>query len=319
MGLETTTYISGLTAAWPLASDKKNQGDDHLRLIKATLQSTFPGASKPFYFPSAEVSTANMILDVTDQNNDIFLDTTSGALTITLPSGFGTAEKGWKTTIIKSSTDANGITVSPASGNITSKVGNTATVRVGCAFEPTIFVWTGTAWICYKPGSVIGATYNWDATTTPAGFLDVDGSSFSNTTFAELFAVLGTSTLKDKRGRVEIGSGTGSGLTNRVLGTDYGAETVALALTDLPTGITAAGINAISVNSTNNLFRSNNGAVDQGIIGGTGTRVGDNTSAIGIATSTGNNNIAVTANNTGGTNHANIQPSVAVKKIIRAC
>ncbi len=38
MPLETGTKISDLNAAWPLGSDPKSQGDDHLRLIKAVLQ-----------------------------------------------------------------------------------------------------------------------------------------------------------------------------------------------------------------------------------------------------------------------------------------
>lgn len=43
MGLEAATFINQLNAAWPIgASDPKAQGDDHLRLIKSTLQATFP-------------------------------------------------------------------------------------------------------------------------------------------------------------------------------------------------------------------------------------------------------------------------------------
>lgn len=42
MALETATYISGLVSTNPLSSDPKSQGDDHLRLIKSTLQATFP-------------------------------------------------------------------------------------------------------------------------------------------------------------------------------------------------------------------------------------------------------------------------------------
>ena len=42
MGLETGTFISDLDAANPLPADKRRQGDDHLRLIKATIKNTFP-------------------------------------------------------------------------------------------------------------------------------------------------------------------------------------------------------------------------------------------------------------------------------------
>jgi len=38
MPLETSETIAGLNPLWPLGSDPKSQGDDHLRLIKAVLQ-----------------------------------------------------------------------------------------------------------------------------------------------------------------------------------------------------------------------------------------------------------------------------------------
>lgn len=46
MGLEAATFISGLVATNPVgATDPKAQGDDHLRLVKSVLQSTFPNAN----------------------------------------------------------------------------------------------------------------------------------------------------------------------------------------------------------------------------------------------------------------------------------
>jgi len=45
MGLETGTYIDSLNSSNPTASDAVSQGDDHLRLIKATVKATFPNLS----------------------------------------------------------------------------------------------------------------------------------------------------------------------------------------------------------------------------------------------------------------------------------
>ena len=42
MGLESGTYIDSLVATNPVGSDNRNQGDDHLRLIKATVKASFP-------------------------------------------------------------------------------------------------------------------------------------------------------------------------------------------------------------------------------------------------------------------------------------
>lgn len=43
MTVENATYINNLNKAYPRNRDLIKEGDDHIRLIKATLQSTFPG------------------------------------------------------------------------------------------------------------------------------------------------------------------------------------------------------------------------------------------------------------------------------------
>lgn len=42
MSLETGTYINSLVSTNPVSGDPKSQGDDHLRLIKSTILSTWP-------------------------------------------------------------------------------------------------------------------------------------------------------------------------------------------------------------------------------------------------------------------------------------
>ena len=42
MGLESSTYIDGLVSTNPLGTDNRNQGDDHIRLIKSTIKASFP-------------------------------------------------------------------------------------------------------------------------------------------------------------------------------------------------------------------------------------------------------------------------------------
>jgi hypothetical protein len=42
MALETSTYIDGLVATNPVATDGLSQSDDHHRLIKSTIKATFP-------------------------------------------------------------------------------------------------------------------------------------------------------------------------------------------------------------------------------------------------------------------------------------
>lgn len=42
MAVETATYVSQLDSTKPGINDLKSEGDDHLRLIKSTLVTTFP-------------------------------------------------------------------------------------------------------------------------------------------------------------------------------------------------------------------------------------------------------------------------------------
>ena len=42
MGLESATFISDLNTSNPTSTDVLSQADDHLRLIKAAIKTTFP-------------------------------------------------------------------------------------------------------------------------------------------------------------------------------------------------------------------------------------------------------------------------------------
>ena len=47
MGLETGTVIEDLDQTWPLGTDPKSQGDDHIRLVKTCVQGSFPNLGAP--------------------------------------------------------------------------------------------------------------------------------------------------------------------------------------------------------------------------------------------------------------------------------
>jgi len=46
MAIESATYIDDLVATNPLATDPRSEGDDHIRLLKAVLQATFPNITE---------------------------------------------------------------------------------------------------------------------------------------------------------------------------------------------------------------------------------------------------------------------------------
>ena len=99
----------------------------------------------------------------------------------------------------------------------------------------------------YFAQAMAGIIQMFAGATAPDGWLICDGSAVSRTTYATLFAAIGTTwgagngsttfNLPDLRGRAPIGAGTGSSLTARTLGGKGGAETVKL--TDDQSGLPA--------------------------------------------------------------------------------
>lgn len=140
-----------------------------------------------------------------------------------------------------------------------------------------------------------GTVLDFAAATAPSGYLACNGAAVSRTTYAALFAVIGTTwgagdgsttfNVPDLRGRTAIGSGTGSGLTARTLAGTGGAETHQLSVAEMPSH-SHAGL----------LLNAGNAFT----ISGTGVGVGGN------APSTG-----------GGGAHNNMQPFRVTNKIIK--
>ena len=93
MGLETGTYISDLNSSNPVgASDPKSQGDDHLRLIKATLLATFPNITGALSSTHTELNYLTGVTGTTGTGK-LVLDTapTLGAVTATSYDGIAAA------------------------------------------------------------------------------------------------------------------------------------------------------------------------------------------------------------------------------------
>jgi microcystin-dependent protein len=92
----------------------------------------------------------------------------------------------------------------------------------------------------------VGAIMAWPSATPPSGYLACDGAAVSRTTYAALFAVIGTTfgggdgsttfALPDLRGRTPLGVGTATGAagaTAHTLGQKSGEETHALTIAEL--------------------------------------------------------------------------------------
>jgi len=142
--------------------------------------------------------------------------------------------------------------------------------------------------------------------TAPSGWSLCDGSAISRSTYADLFSLIGTTygpgngsttfNVPDLRGRTVIGTGTGSGLTARSLAATGGAETVTLAIGEVP-----AHTHALMLNG---------GLTWHNGVGGSGA---NNLTAAGVAAGTQQ---WITDSKGGGGSHANMQPWLALGYII---
>lgn len=173
-------------------------------------------------------------------------------------------------------------------------------------------------------GADVGDVKMTAVAAAPSLWLGCDGAAVSRTTYADLFAAIGTAygvgdgsttfNIPDFRGHAPIGIGTGVGLTARALGDDVGAESVALAEAEMPVHNHTA-----STNSTG----SHSHSIDVYTSGSTSsTRVSASNDGGASTRSTsagGSHSHTVTVDNTGSGNaHQNMQPSLAINFIIYA-
>jgi hypothetical protein len=82
MPLETATYVSDLVATNPVSSDALGGADDHLRLLKATLQATFPGITGAVTATHTELNQLHGgtgTITLTQLNCSIIVGTGNGA------------------------------------------------------------------------------------------------------------------------------------------------------------------------------------------------------------------------------------------------
>lgn len=173
-------------------------------------------------------------------------------------------------------------------------------------------------------------------TSTPSGWFWCDGSAYSRTTYAALFAAIGTTwgvgdgsttfNVPDLRGRAPIGVGQGSGLTNRTLGAKLGEENHANTLAENGPHTHTGGLHAHTGGAHTHGERT--GADLPAYVGGGGGSAGVANSNNGNATTrihtdsggavaTSSDGAVVTTSSGSGTAHNTMQPSLVVNYLIK--
>ena len=143
MGLEVATYVNDLTTTNPLATDQRKQGDDHLRLIKSVLKTTFPNADRAMYHPEYLAKTGNYTVQSTDDEAILGCSTSGGAFTITLPTTLTASQDGFCVRIVKLDTNANALTVAPSAGTVMGQ----ASFKLYNAGAVLKAIWNGSTWL----------------------------------------------------------------------------------------------------------------------------------------------------------------------------
>lgn len=151
MGLESATYVDDLNSANPASGDNVSQGDDHLRLVKAALQGTFPFASKPFRFPTGTaISSTPTNLASTDDNEFLVVDATSATMVVNLPT-LTSAQAGWSIRVIKIDSGSNEVNITPDSGTIN----GSSTYDLRKQYDSCKIEWTGSVYVAISRSIVL--------------------------------------------------------------------------------------------------------------------------------------------------------------------
>lgn len=189
-----------------------------------------------------------------------------------------------------------------------------------------------------------GAIKGFAGTTIPTGYLLCDGSAVSRTVYPALFTAIGqtwgggdgstTFNIPDYRGRVIVGAGQGTSLTNRPLASASGEESHVLGTGEVPaqtiSGTTSAGsphnhgINDPGHNHTTSLSFGDSGGTpgvpadgDPSKIDGFTAATSTATTGITTATEASHNHTFSGSTSGGGGGHNNMQPFAVANVIIK--
>lgn len=167
MALETGNFISDLVNTNPTGTDPRNQGDDHLRLIKSVLLSTFPNISGAMTLSHTQLNA--LVTDYLTKADN--LGSVANAVT-----AFNNIKQEASETVSGVVEKATSVEALAGAAN---KFPDAADVLASIlANAPD----------SNAPGAITAFAMN----TPPTGWFECDGSAVSRTTYSELFTAIGT-------------------------------------------------------------------------------------------------------------------------------
>lgn len=327
MTVETATYVSDLQPSFPPATDPRAQGDDHIRLIKQVLQNTFGNTTRQFQIPGALSKTSNYSVAKADGESTVYVSTSGGAVTLTLPT-LVAADAGWKIHFIKTSSDANPMFIAPSAGTINSGgIAGLSKARRAIPGVRISAIWDGTAWFATRAHATpIGATIEYNLATLPPGFEWPNGQTLSSAAnYPEYNSAAGGLVTPDHRGRFSASKddmgGTpagrittaGGGVDGVTLGAVGGVQSITLAANQIPS-LTSSGANNISVNYGGQVPVGSFAGIQCSPTGG--NNVPNGTWSTQTSSSVTSNNISVAYTNAAQVTVKNLPTTIVVNKIL---
>jgi len=179
MSIETANFISELVPTNPLAGDPISQGDDHIRMIKAALQKTFPNADGEQYVPATPNSDGSTPMADGGQwveNTSVTTDSSGKLTAATVEAATVTADTVGATDVNTTDASVSGTLVAPTitTTNVTATGTVSANILQGSESMTTNTVYAGPV-NC----STLSATGNITSTGSITGTHKGDGSQLT--------------------------------------------------------------------------------------------------------------------------------------------
>jgi microcystin-dependent protein len=302
MPLENAQTINQLVATNPVATDPLAQADDHLRLIKSTIQNTFPNVTGAINATHTEMNsvadgdTAATATTLVDADRVVVNDDgTMKQVAMTDVQTYIDANMTLRDDVVTAASVADDAI---NTANIVDGAVTAAKLAVGAAF-------------------VAGMVMPYAGSAAPSGWLLAYGQDVSRTTYSGLFSAIGTTygsgdgsttfTLPDLRGRTVAGQdnmgGTSAdrltnqsgGLDGDTLGATGGSETHTLTEAEL-----AAHSHSLGTNGRVQVGNDNGTAYSGKWVSGSGSTITYSTEDTGSDTA-----------------HNNVQPTIILNYIIK--
>lgn len=225
MALESATYIDDLVTTNPVGSDDKSQGDDHIRLLKSTIKATFPNVTGIVSPTHSELNYVDVTNPGTSEASKALVTDSNGSIDINAHDAATYGLKLGGTLVTATAAELN------YSDGVTSNIQTQITANVNPA----------------------GMVSPYAGSSAPTGWLLCQGAAVSRTTYATLFAIVGTTygvgdgsttfNLPDLGGRTVAGkeatatrltSASAGGVDGGTLGASGGVEEHQLTISEMP-------------------------------------------------------------------------------------